>query len=75
MLKGNSSKSKCGLRNGDRIVWYNSYGAIISCPDYSLWIYEKLDGFYHKGFEIPTIDEGVRYLKGVEREEGTERNK
>lgn len=67
MFKGNSDKSKCGLRQGDRIVWYNTVGGIISKPDYSLWVYEKdSDGRYQEGFEVPTVDEGVRYLRGSE---------
>lgn len=49
-----------------RIVYECPKGAVIHMfDDQQLWVFEKVDGRLIRCFEVPTIGEGVQYLKSI----------
>lgn len=53
-------------KNVGKIIYENNAGAVIFVYEESeYYVYEKIEGRLIKCFEVPTVDEGVRYLKSL----------
>ena len=53
-------------KNVGKIIYENNAGAVIFVYEESeYYVYEKVEGRLIKCFEVPTVDEGVRYLKSL----------
>lgn len=66
--KKNRERRKAMARKArkGKIIYENSAGAVIHVySDDTLYVYEKIHGKLIQCFEIPTVDEGVKYLKSI----------
>lgn len=67
--KSNKERSKKAMvhkKHIGKIIYENSAGAVIHVyADEMLYVYEKINGRLIQCFEVPTLDEGVKYLKSI----------
>lgn len=64
--KGRMENSMKHKNTKGKIIYENAVGAVILVyAEDLLYVYEKANGKLIQCFEVPTVEEGVRYLKSL----------